>query len=138
MFNGLLAIVGFPIEWIMGNGYRRGFWERSSRFLDIWVLFEFGVKESWTKIFHISLSLSSDCPERPLGFWRNRQLFMQNVEGQLVLYDLQTHSKKIVLQIPGDKIEPKYNFLMNIWISECYRLFPIKCFRNFQTWITWI
>jgi F-box interacting protein len=53
--------------------------------LDIWVMLEFGVSESWTRL--LSIDLPSHL-ERPLGFWKNGELFMQNREGQLVLYDL--------------------------------------------------
>jgi F-box interacting protein len=54
-------------------------------YLDIWVMLEFGVSESWTRLLSIDLPLHL---ERPLGFWKNGELFMQNREGQVVLYDL--------------------------------------------------
>jgi F-box interacting protein len=54
-------------------------------YLDIWVMLEFGVSESWTRLLGIELPLHL---ERPLGFWKNGELFMQNSEGQVVLYDL--------------------------------------------------
>ncbi|GLT54818.1 hypothetical protein SLA2020_279840 [Shorea laevis] len=76
--------------------------ETSSPSLVIWVLFEFGAKESWTKLINIPLLL--DYPGRPLGFSRNGELFMQTAEGQLVLYDLLTHSKKDVHQIYGNSV----------------------------------
>ena len=98
MFNGLLAIDGFPRPiGVRGKPFE---WKSSGRCLNVWVLFEFGVKESWTKIFDVSLS--SETPERSVSFWRNRVLFVQNLDGELVLYNLQTHSKKFVLQIPGN------------------------------------
>jgi hypothetical protein len=68
--------------------------------LVIWVLFEFGVKESWTKLINIPVLLNH--PEKPLGLWRDRGLIIQNEKGQLVLYDLLTHAKKDVLQIHGN------------------------------------
>ncbi|XP_059430034.1 F-box/kelch-repeat protein At3g06240-like [Corylus avellana] len=54
-------------------------------YLDIWVMVEFGVTESWTRLLGIELPLHL---EWPLGFWKNGELFMQNSEGQVVLYDL--------------------------------------------------
>ncbi|XP_059434660.1 F-box protein At3g07870-like [Corylus avellana] len=65
--------------------------------LEIWVLLEFGVKESWTRLSKIGLSMDL---ERPLEFWKRGELFMVNSEGQLVLYDPFTHTKKN-LQVYG-------------------------------------
>ena len=59
--------------------------------LEIWVLLEFGVKESWTRLTTIGLSIDF---ERPLGFWKRGELLMVNREGQLVLYDPFTRTKK--------------------------------------------
>ncbi|XP_023929898.2 F-box/kelch-repeat protein At3g23880 [Quercus suber] len=59
---------------------------------DLWVLFEFGVRESWTKLIRIGPSLDL---ERPLGFWGYGRMFMENKEGQLVLYDPSTNTGKI-------------------------------------------
>ncbi|KAG6677354.1 hypothetical protein I3843_14G021300 [Carya illinoinensis] len=67
--------------------------------LDLWVLLEFGIKESWTRLISIGPLLDV---ERPLGFWNNGQLFLENSEGQLVLYDPYTEIKKN-LQIEGVK-----------------------------------
>jgi F-box interacting protein len=59
--------------------------------LEIWVLLEFGVKESWTRLTTIGLSIDF---ERPLGFWKRGELLTVNREGQLVLYDPFTRTKK--------------------------------------------
>ncbi|XP_059461149.1 F-box protein CPR1-like [Corylus avellana] len=59
--------------------------------LEIWVLLEFGVKESWTRLTTIGLPMGL---EMPLGFWRRGELFMESSEGQLVLYDPFTRTKK--------------------------------------------
>jgi hypothetical protein len=67
--------------------------------LEIWVLLEFGVTESWTRLTTIGLSLDL---ERPLGFWKRGELFIVNREGQLVLYDPFKQTKK-KLQIKGIK-----------------------------------
>ena len=45
---------------------------------DIWVLLEFGVKESLTKLITIDPSLDL---KRPLLFWKNGQIFMENTKG---------------------------------------------------------
>jgi hypothetical protein len=39
--------------------------------LDIWVLLEFGVKELWTRLTTIGLSIDL---KRPLGFWKRGEL----------------------------------------------------------------
>ncbi|XP_059440657.1 F-box/kelch-repeat protein At3g06240-like [Corylus avellana] len=85
VLNGSLTIMGFPFE------------EKRSRSsgLVIWVLFEFGVKESWTKLMNLPLLIEN--PERPLGLWKNRALIIQNAKGQLILYNLFTHTKKEVV-----------------------------------------
>ncbi|XP_062153284.1 F-box protein At3g07870-like [Alnus glutinosa] len=57
-------------------------WE--GKLFDIWVLLEFGVKESWTRLLRIEAFPGL---EWPLGFWKNGELFMENGEGELVLYD---------------------------------------------------
>ena len=66
---------------------------------DIWVLLEFGVKESWTKLITIDPSLDL---KRPLLFWKSGQIFMENTKGQLVLYDPFTQATKNV-QLDGYK-----------------------------------
>ena len=66
---------------------------------DIWVLLEFGVKESWTKLITIDPSLDL---KRPLLFWKSGQIFMENTKGQLVLYDPFTQATKNV-QLDGHK-----------------------------------
>uniref|UniRef100_A0A2N9J528 F-box associated domain-containing protein n=1 Tax=Fagus sylvatica TaxID=28930 RepID=A0A2N9J528_FAGSY len=55
---------------------------------DIWLLHEFGVEESWTKLITIGPLTQIN---RPLGFWKNEySLFLENTDGQLVLYDFST------------------------------------------------
>jgi len=67
--------------------------------LEIWVLLEFGVKESWTRFVSIEIPMDLG---RPLGFWKKGKMFMENSEGQLVLYDPFTQTKNY-LQIEGLK-----------------------------------
>ncbi|XP_050282538.1 F-box protein At3g07870-like [Quercus robur] len=59
----------------------------------IWVLLEFGVKESWTKLFRIGHYFDL---EWPLCFCKNGELLMENREGELVLYDPFTQTTKNV------------------------------------------
>ncbi|GLT81055.1 hypothetical protein SLA2020_524630 [Shorea laevis] len=122
VLNESLAIVGFPKESIgfcskKFPSRKRMHGETSSPSLVIWILFGFGVNESWTKLINIPLLL--DYPERPLGFSRNGELFMQNSEGQLLLYDLLTHSKKDVPRdrSAGDSIDG---------IKACCKFFPTR------------
>ncbi|KAL0006017.1 hypothetical protein SO802_013578 [Lithocarpus litseifolius] len=71
--------------------------ERSENCFYIWSLLEFGVKESWTKLFTIGPLMGI---EKPLGFWKNESLFLRNNEGQLLLYD--PSAQKITnLQVDG-------------------------------------
>lgn len=55
--------------------------------LDIWLLHEYGVKESWTKLFTIGPLTGTI---RPLGFWKNDTIFLDKSDGELVLYDSST------------------------------------------------
>uniref|UniRef100_A0A2N9H466 F-box associated domain-containing protein n=1 Tax=Fagus sylvatica TaxID=28930 RepID=A0A2N9H466_FAGSY len=58
---------------------------------DIWLLHEFGVEESWTKLITIGPLTQIN---RALGFWKNEySLFLENTDGQLVLYDFSTQEK---------------------------------------------
>ena len=58
--------------------------ERLENCFYIWSLLEYGVKESWIKLFTIGPLMGI---EEPLGFWKNESLFLRNNEGQLLLYD---------------------------------------------------
>ncbi|KAF2301785.1 hypothetical protein GH714_029245 [Hevea brasiliensis] len=57
--------------------------------VELWVLLEYGVKESWTKLFTIA------CPEnvsQPLGFSSNGKLFLATWEGQLLVWNPTTEA----------------------------------------------
>ena len=56
----------------------------TEKIFDIWVMCEYGVKESWTKQFVIG-PLSRI--QFPLGFTMNDELLMVARNGQLVLYN---------------------------------------------------
>lgn len=71
--------------------------ERLENCFYIWSLLEYGVKESWIKLFTIGPLMGI---EKPLGFWKNESLFLRNNEGQLLLYD--PSAQKITnLQVDG-------------------------------------
>ncbi|XP_018853295.2 F-box/kelch-repeat protein At3g23880-like [Juglans regia] len=69
---------------------------------DVWLLNEYGVRESWTKLFRVG-PLTGIC--RPLEFWRNDIIFFEK-DGQLALYDVSTKEmmSTINLQIDGDQV----------------------------------
>jgi hypothetical protein len=80
LLNGHVALLAFT-----GSKMNTKCW------LDIWVLLEFGVEDSWTRLTTLGLPMDL---ERPLGFWKGGELFMENSEGQLVLYDPFTRTRR--------------------------------------------
>lgn len=54
------------------------------KYYDIWVISELGVDKCWTKYQRIG---PVSRVERPLGFWKNGELILENSSGQLVIYD---------------------------------------------------
>ncbi|XP_015168124.1 F-box protein CPR30-like [Solanum tuberosum] len=55
------------------------------KYYDIWVMNnEMGVENCWTKLQRIG---PISRVERPLGFWKNGELILENSSGQLVIYD---------------------------------------------------
>nr|XP_023889660.1 F-box/kelch-repeat protein At3g23880-like [Quercus suber] len=85
VLNGFVAMAVFPIR------------RKKKVSFSMWVLLEFGVKESWTRLFRIGHCFDL---EWPLCFCKNGELFMENREGQLVLYDPFTQTTKN-LQLNG-------------------------------------
>uniref|UniRef100_A0A2N9HBM3 F-box associated domain-containing protein n=1 Tax=Fagus sylvatica TaxID=28930 RepID=A0A2N9HBM3_FAGSY len=78
VFNELVALAIYYVDTVLG----------SETCFDIWLLHEFGVEESWTKLITIGPLTQIN---RPLGFWKNEySLFLENTDGQLVLYDFST------------------------------------------------
>ena len=47
--------------------------ERLESCFYVWSLLEFGVKESWTKLFAIGLLMGI---YHPIGFWKNDKIFL--------------------------------------------------------------
>lgn len=58
--------------------------ESSNITCNLWVLLEFGVKESWTKLFTIR---AASLLGHPLGLWKNGKFFLTDTVGHLVLWD---------------------------------------------------
>ncbi|XP_038696242.1 uncharacterized protein LOC119993262 [Tripterygium wilfordii] len=67
---------------------------------DIWIMTERGVIESWIRL--VSFGPLPN-PIRPLGFWNNSGLLLEDFEGRLMLYDHSTQQlKNLHLQLEGD------------------------------------
>lgn len=67
-------------------------YQKGEKCYDIWVMHEYGVKESWTKEYVVGPIYGVD---RPLAFWKNNGgLFLTNQNGHLVLYDPTDHETK--------------------------------------------
>jgi F-box interacting protein len=78
VLNELVALAIYYVDTVLG----------SETCFDIWLLHEFGVEESWTKLITIGPLTQIN---RPLGFWKNEySLFLENTDRQLVLYDFST------------------------------------------------
>lgn len=67
------------------NGYVALGASLSERFFELWILFEFGVMESWTRMISIP-SFEGTL----LGLWNSRELIIRDSNSQLVLYDFLT------------------------------------------------
>lgn len=67
------------------NGYVALGASLSERFFEVWILFEFGVMESWTRMISIP-SFEGTL----LGLWNSRELIIRDSNSQLVLYDFLT------------------------------------------------
>ncbi|CAI9777383.1 unnamed protein product [Fraxinus pennsylvanica] len=65
-------------------------WMKEPHLIDIWVMKEYGVKESWIKQFTVGPILVM-CP---LSSWKNYTLLMESSNGQLVSYALDTNIVK--------------------------------------------
>jgi F-box interacting protein len=88
-------------------------------YLHIWAMLEFGFSESWTRLLSIELPLHL---RQPLGFWKNGELFMENREWQVVLYDLLAQTETN-LQFEG--ISPGVvdcNFVQLEGMAPCLKL----------------
>lgn len=81
----------------------------------IWVLGEYGVKESWTKLFTVPMVKVG----RPLGYWRNRKLFMETDRKQNLL-DLVTQETSIAPIVKHWKVLQVISFKESLVpVSRC-------------------
>ncbi|KAG4114865.1 hypothetical protein ERO13_D12G088200v2 [Gossypium hirsutum] len=78
VWNGRIALVIYP---------RKGI-EKS---FQIYVMKEYGVRESWTKILTIGPLTKV---EMPLAFWKNDEILMEGSDGLVVSYNLKTQELK--------------------------------------------
>jgi hypothetical protein len=69
----------------------------TEKIFEIWVMHEYGVKESWTKQFVIGPLLGI---QFPLGFAKNDELLLVDSSGQLVSYNSNAQEIKS-LQVRG-------------------------------------
>lgn len=58
-------------------------WEEQVQDFDVWVMTKYGVKESWTKIFHIGPEIG-----HPLACWKNEHLLCSDFGKQVILCSL--------------------------------------------------
>lgn len=73
------------------------------KFFELWVMKEFGVKESWTRLSTIGPLLRIG---RPVGFWNNGEFILENSFGDLVLFDnCSKQIKNLGLQGKRDRLE---------------------------------
>ncbi|KAL4600144.1 hypothetical protein ACB092_11G177000 [Castanea dentata] len=99
VLNGFVAMSVYPIR------------RKKKVSFSIWVLLEFGVEESWTKLFRIGHYFDFG---RPLCFCKNGELFMENREGQLVLYDPFTQTtKKILLSTQSSGVQAQLTSILS-------------------------
>ncbi|KAL6324969.1 hypothetical protein AAG906_019877 [Vitis piasezkii] len=77
VYNEMIALIFYP------NTYTDTA-TATEKCFDMWVMSEYGVKESWTRLFTIG---AVSGVERPLGFWSNGGVFMGSSSGELLLYN---------------------------------------------------
>ncbi|KAB2010855.1 hypothetical protein ES319_D10G273100v1 [Gossypium barbadense] len=76
VFNGSLGVIAYTVE-------------RIDMFFDLWVM----NGEVWTKQFSIE---SIPGVVRPLGFWKNGEMFLLNTKYEVVLFDPSTQELKVL------------------------------------------
>lgn len=81
VLNGHLAFVAYTHPGVLSG----------DRSIDIWAMQEYGVVDSWLKLFHIRLNYDIQCP---LAIWMDSFLFMENNHGQLELWELDSPYRK--------------------------------------------
>ncbi|XP_027180860.1 F-box/kelch-repeat protein At3g06240-like [Coffea eugenioides] len=66
------------------------------QFIDIWVMVEYGIKESWMKKFSLGPLVGMNGPliHQPLCSWNNDKLLLQSEDGYLISCSLKNHSQE--------------------------------------------
>ncbi|KAF5738618.1 F-box and associated interaction domains-containing protein putative isoform 1 [Tripterygium wilfordii] len=72
--------------------------DKMESLFEIWVMTDNGVRKTWVEQMTIQVSGVL----RPLEFWKDRGLFLEDDQGQLVLYDIRTKEMKN-LQLRGKR-----------------------------------
>jgi hypothetical protein len=91
---------------------------------DVWLLNEYGVKESWSKLFTLGPLTGI---RKPLGFWKNQtMLFLESSDGQLVVYDTSTEEMSN-LQIDGEPFSLHISILVLILPADFDFGFDFAC-----------
>ncbi|KAG6645960.1 F-box/kelch-repeat protein At3g23880-like [Carya illinoinensis] len=87
--------------------------EQSDFCFHIWLLGEFGVEESWRKIYTLGPLTGFDTV---LGFWKDDALFFGSADGRLFLYDSSTKEMNY-LQIDGEPMTLQLITFMETLVS---------------------
>ncbi|KAG7968444.1 hypothetical protein I3843_08G154800 [Carya illinoinensis] len=87
--------------------------EQSDFCFHIWLLGEFGVEESWRKIYTLGPLTGFDTV---LGFWKDDALFFGSADGRLFLYDSSTKEMNY-LQIDGEPMTLRLITFMETLVS---------------------
>ncbi|KAG9156015.1 hypothetical protein Leryth_012092 [Lithospermum erythrorhizon] len=73
--NGSLALIAYTDSQL----------KLEDQYTEIWIMKEYGISESWTKLFKIGPLSGIRCP---LSFMKNDVLLLENIEGQLISYSI--------------------------------------------------
>ncbi|KAK9285587.1 hypothetical protein L1049_024782 [Liquidambar formosana] len=92
--NSILMVLGGCLSVVVYSG----------NYLDIWLMKEYGVKESWTKEITIRPDILMDGNYRPLCILKNGKILLEYANRQLLSYDPETKNyKKIKIdKLPGE------------------------------------
>jgi|UniRef100_A0A2N9I026 F-box interacting protein len=103
----LPEVPNFCTDSVFVYGNSVAFSQRTSLSLNIWVMKEYGVASSWTKVCTVSNQVLGKGIPFPIGFRRNGEVLYTAYEGQLVVMDLENQKMKD-LRIGLDWYEYKF------------------------------